>query len=479
MMELLAGASFRLAEGEAPVMAVKAKWDRDGKDDPEGHLFLTDRRLIYERKQEIATKKVLFITTAKELVQQVLVDTPVKDVTAVKASSRGLLGHEDHLDVEFAGRPVHFHLDGQDSNEWQALIERARAGGLEGERVAAGAGLSLSDLSGPITQATLMELQGQVNDLQSRAMLAFAKDAFEDMENKVQNLPRQLSEVRACGYLFEKALESRVQSLTSQWAGLKQSVGEDVRRQSDLLGRHMQTMQAQMAQVMAHASNPEAARPQVMQVRSLVAGAEAQAAAAEQAVFGQYDDFQSEVEEVSARLDWVAWMLEALSTASFRLLATEGGVAAAQANWLRPNMEPMAGVLCLTDQRLIFEEREGEFSVLFETPASLVATANALAGQGAAQDEEHLKLTFAVGAPLSTAAFQLVGPLAAEWKTMIGRAQSGGYVDDRVAQIEQAVLDRLREAPTNCPNCGSPYGKPVVRGQTSITCEFCFTVTNF
>ncbi|HLF03065.1 MAG TPA: hypothetical protein VI547_13875 [Anaerolineales bacterium] len=476
-MKVVSAAKFRLAEGESAVMAVKAKWDKDGKDDPEGNLFLTDKRLIFEQKQEIVKKKVLFIATEKEMVQEVLIDAPLAKVTGAKASKKGLLGHEDHLDVDYDGKSAHFHIDGQDSNEWQALIEKAKSGGLEAERAAASAGVSIADMTGPITQADIVALQSEVNDLQSRAMLTFAKDALEDMEGKVSNLPRQLSDVRARGYAFEKALESQVQSLGEQWGRIKQTVNDDVRQQSASLNQTMQGIQAQMAQVMAQSANPNAARPAFMQVKSMAASAEAQAAAAEGAIYGQYDDFQASVESLSAHLDWVGWMLEALASASFTLLATEGGVAAAEVNWLRPNSDPMGGVLFLTDQRIIFEEREGEFSVPLEAPLAQVQSADAESGQGAGGDEEHLKIIFAPGAPASYGLFHLVGPKAEDWKTQIGRATKGDYTSDRAVAIDQAAVDKVKSAPTQCPNCSAAFTKPVLRGQTEITCEFCGAVT--
>lgn len=476
-MKLVAGAKFKLAGGESAVMAVKAKWDKDGKDDPEGNLFLTDKRLIFEQKQEIVKKKVLFIATEKEMVQEVLMDAPLASITSVKASKKGLMGHEDHLDVDYGGQPAHFHIDGQDSKEWQAMIERAKAGGFESERAAAGAGVSIADLTGPITQADIVQLQSEVNDLQSRAMLTFAKDALEDMESKAGALPRQLSDARARGYVFEKALESQTQSLAEQWGRIKQTVNDDVRQQSASLNQTMQGIQQQMAQVMAQSANPNAARPVFMQVKSMVASAEAQAAAAEQAIFGQYDDFQASVETLSAHLDWVGWMLEALAGASFTLMATEGGVAAATANWLRPNSDPMGGILFLTDQRLIFEEREGEFSAPFESPVAQVQSVDAESGQGANKDEEHIKIVFQPGAPMSYASLHLVGPKAEEWKTMIGRAMKGDYTSDRAVAIDQAAVDKVTNAPTQCSSCGAAFTKPVLRGQTEMKCEFCGAVT--
>jgi hypothetical protein len=387
------------------------------------------------------------------------------------------MGHEDHLDVDYGGQSAHFHIDGQDSNEWQVMIERARAGGFESERAKAGAGMSIADLTGPVTQADILQAQSQVNDLQTRAMLSFAKDALEDLETKVGNLPRQLSGARAKGYLFEKALESQVQSLVDQWAGVKRAVTIDMGQQSSVLSEMMPNIQQAMAVLMSQSANPQAARPQYMGTMSLVASAEAQAAAAEQSILGQYDNFQAEADKLSAHFDWIAWMLEALSTASVQLMATEGGVAAAQANWLRPNSDPLGGIVFLTDQRFLFEEREGEFSVPVDAPLAQVEGTVGLSEQGANKDQEHLSMNFASGAPMRAALFQLVGPQAEDWQAMIGRAKNGDYTKDRAVEIDQAEIDRVKSAPSQCPNCGNPFTKPVLRGQTEIKCEACGTVT--
>jgi hypothetical protein len=104
-------------------------------------LYLTDQRLLFEHKQEIVTKKVLFITTEKELVQRLLLEAPLGQIKGVQASKRGLLRHEDHIDVQFeadaAVPAAHFHLDGQDCMEWQALIGRAQAGAFDQDRAVA------------------------------------------------------------------------------------------------------------------------------------------------------------------------------------------------------------------------------------------------------------------------------------------------------------------------------------------------------
>jgi hypothetical protein len=141
MQTQLAEASFQLMPSEGALMAVPAVWCRQGKqakDDPEGVLLLTDQRLLFEQKQEVATKKMLFIATEKQKVQKLLVDAPIGKSDSVKGTKQGLMGHEDHVDITFVSgmplRAAHFHLKGQDCNLWQGLIGRAKAGDFDHDR---------------------------------------------------------------------------------------------------------------------------------------------------------------------------------------------------------------------------------------------------------------------------------------------------------------------------------------------------------
>jgi hypothetical protein len=139
----LAEATFQLIATEAAVMAVKAVWVRDGKEDkedPDGVLFLTDQRLIFEQKEEVATKKILFITTESQKVQKLLFEAPVALVEGVEASRKGMFKNEDNLDVRFApsapAPQAHFHI-WQDCDEWKAFINRVKSKDIEKERAVA------------------------------------------------------------------------------------------------------------------------------------------------------------------------------------------------------------------------------------------------------------------------------------------------------------------------------------------------------
>ncbi|MBN1669372.1 MAG: hypothetical protein JW862_19945 [Anaerolineales bacterium] len=477
-LDQLTEARFDLAQQEDLVMAVPARWDKEGKDDPEGILFLSSKRLIFERKEKLATKKVLFVTTSSELVQEVIIDQTLSEIKGLKAVNKGLFGHQDFMEVTFADGKlgaVAFHLNGQDSQHWVTLIERAKSGKIEEER-ASGSGLSFSDLTGELTNADLLAIQNEVNELQDEMMLKQVRTELTELENDVHSLSRSLADLRARGYAVEKSLEADLQVLTDQWERIKSRTEATLEHQAQLLSGQMANIQTQLAALMGLSGNLSAARPKYIALKSAVASAEAQAVAAEDTVLDQFDEYADEIEGLAAHLDWVDWMLDALSTASFRLLATESGVAATEAIWLRPGLEPENGILYLTDQRLLWEDRVGDFELKLAVPVQQVADLFEESDDEA--EFEVLAVRFDSGdAPVPVGQFQLALPVADDWIKMVKRARTGDYAQDRAVALDPAELERIRNAPQQCSNCGAAYTAPVLRGQTEITCEYCGVVT--
>ncbi len=148
-------ASFGLMPTEAPVEAVPANWKKPGdKDGVDGVLYLTDQRLLFEQKEEVATKKVLFITTAKEKVQALSWAVPVGQVEKAVGSRRGLMSKDDFLTLTIQegaglqdaegqflyddmGRPMRtteLHLKGESGEAWQGFIGRIKSGEVDKER---------------------------------------------------------------------------------------------------------------------------------------------------------------------------------------------------------------------------------------------------------------------------------------------------------------------------------------------------------
>ncbi len=143
LLTQLAEACFQLLPTEAGIAAVKAVWCKGGKEqkgDPEGVLYLTDQRLIFEQKEEIATKKVLFVVTEKQKVQGLQFEAPVALVEKVDATKQGMLKNEDHIEIRFlSGAPVQtaqLHI-WKEGTAWQGLINRARSKDFDNGRAVA------------------------------------------------------------------------------------------------------------------------------------------------------------------------------------------------------------------------------------------------------------------------------------------------------------------------------------------------------
>ncbi len=143
LLTQLAEAKFTLLPTEGGIMAVKAVWCKDVKerdDDPEGLLYLTDQRLLFEQKEEVATKKILFIATEKQKVQELKWEIPVMLIQEIKPSKQGMLKNEDHLDLRFGNgatlQSAHLHI-WQEGNEWLQLINRAKTKDFEQGRAVA------------------------------------------------------------------------------------------------------------------------------------------------------------------------------------------------------------------------------------------------------------------------------------------------------------------------------------------------------
>jgi hypothetical protein len=274
--------------------------------------------------------------------------------------------------------------------------------------------------------------------------------------------------------MIEKSLEGDIKILAIQWDRIKANAETSIEAQSKLLGEQAASLQQSMSQLVGMASNLTAAKPQYMQVKSLLASLEAQAEAAESAVAALYDEYSDEVEGLSAHLDWVSWMLDALATASFKLLATESGVAAVEAVFARPGLQPENGILFLTDRRLLWEDRVDTFELKFEAAMDQIQEVRKTTDETAGK--EFLQFTLGAGATYPGAQFELSLAVADDWLMMVGRARTGGYVQDNVG-LDPAELERIRNAPQQCSNCGAVFSTPIYRGQLEITCEYCGIVT--
>ncbi len=121
---------------EAVFLANKAEWVRTGKGkkDPDGILFLTDQRLIFERKEKVGGR----FGFGGEKVQEVLFSAPIGTIGEVKAEKKGLLGGKDMIHLKLSeGDYDEMTLEvkgGVDADWYAQQMNRAIRGELDAER---------------------------------------------------------------------------------------------------------------------------------------------------------------------------------------------------------------------------------------------------------------------------------------------------------------------------------------------------------
>ena len=226
-------------------------------------------------KRRLPPRKSSSVSVSQELVQEVMIDQPLTALQDAKAVSKGLFGHQDFVEAKFADGKlgeVPFHLNGQNCATWVTLINRAKSGDIENDR-STGSGISMADLTGPLTASDLMSLQTDVNALQDTVTLKPVRGELAQIENDMRSLERSLSQLRSRGYAIEKSLEGDVTVLASQWERIKTNATVTLNNQTKLLGEQMSVVQKSMADLLGMANNLNAARPLFMQVKSAQASA--------------------------------------------------------------------------------------------------------------------------------------------------------------------------------------------------------------
>jgi hypothetical protein len=139
LLDQIDEASFQLHPVEDVVSSCQAQYIEREDEGPEGLLYLTDERLIFERKEQVATKKVLFITTEKETVQELIFEVPIGQIEEIKASDKKkFLRRKEMLELFFAPEAdlsgATLRLIGAENEEWTRLIGRVKSGEIEKER---------------------------------------------------------------------------------------------------------------------------------------------------------------------------------------------------------------------------------------------------------------------------------------------------------------------------------------------------------
>lgn len=386
----------------------------------------------------------------------------------------------------------------------------------------------------------IRNLENRIDELARKIDLEDARDVIDEIEQKVRELPNEIEKVRARGYQFRSFLEKQTSVMYDQWRSTAERAQEtledkaqDLRRElreaerrvrelrnkyapgaagpkqgpSSNLGaekkkpRTLGGLTQERGQEPERQSKPDGSlssalsskdddlRGVVEDVERFVDDLESRIDEAEWEIRRQFDKLTSNVSQVNKHVREINWTMDQVQEAAFQFNAGESPVIIAKAEWLNNDDNPN-GILYLTDQRLLFEQKEkkGGFlglggkkvqEVEWEVEVGDIQLAKSY-NEGFFGRKDMIEMTLGGGAPFGQIIVEVKGDADNDWWIrQINRARTGDILKEKLgAEGEQFDDVDLSEVPTNCPNCSGMF-PDIKQGQRELQCEFCGTVVRF
>lgn len=131
-------AKFQLVAGEHPWLTAEATWQDAPGGAVNGFLYLSDRRIRFEQKETITTKKFIFFTASSKDEHHCLIDEPIGNVARSDDSTKGLIFKDQLVTIGWQNTKwtkSTFDINsGGTSKEWDTWIEELRSGQLAHRR---------------------------------------------------------------------------------------------------------------------------------------------------------------------------------------------------------------------------------------------------------------------------------------------------------------------------------------------------------
>jgi len=326
------------------------------------------------------------------------------------------------------------------------------------------------------TQAKLDDLQEQLGELQESLLLTDVKNDMGELQTTLSLLPGKIERLRNRGYVFRSFLDKKVSVLAQQWEEAEARIQREVDRRTRELEQESEASEEALRLAMGGVAT------RVARAESAIQALEQKVEAAQASIQAMYATLEQNVRQTQSQIEETETLFDQLDEASFQLYPAEDAVSSCKAQLMETEKDGPEGFLYLTDERLIFEQKEKKATkkVLF------IAT----------EKEEIQQLVFAVPigqieevkagqkgfmgrtpeADLSGATLRLRGADNEDWAGLIGRVKSGEIGRERSRPKDEAVVEAARAAPTTCTTCGAALDVEIVRGMREISCAYCGSV---
>ncbi len=336
----------------------------------------------------------------------------------------------------------------------------------------------------------LAATQRELNDLQSKVNLSSYQDRLEDIQTKVNGLQKRIINLRQKNYIFDTTLEENAQNLAKRWQPIHTTTRVKLNQEVIHLKSDIKPIEQQLVRASANPSNVTFSRQILNPLKVRLENLSEKVSASERLLGGMYDSFERELNTFTRNLHNIEWTVKEFESSNVKLLMHEYLIMGVKAVWTRDGDEDKddpEGILFLTDQRILFEqkeevatkkflfitkERELVQEVLVDIPVQLIEGVQT-SKQGVFKNQDFLDITFSSGAQYSSAQFHIHNQDCETWKGLINKVLSGDFDKNRTEQIDQEVIDKIKSAPTICPQCGATITVPLLRGMEQYSCEFC------
>ena len=328
-------------------------------------------------------------------------------------------------------------------------------------------------------------VESRFNSLQDDIALRWVNDDIGTVDSQLRDLPSSIQQARSRGYVFKSYLKKKTEALASQWDQLRPRVvstvdeqSRDLRYQADLFRQRLPFLRPNRSEI------------ELSTAESTLRDLESRVSAAKGTLQGMYETLKGNVRQTVDQVKEVAWVLDEVDGAMFKLYPGECVVSAVKAQWMTSEKEGQKGILYLTDERVLFEQEEevATKKVLFiatekkkvqelewEAPLSQIESVQASEKGGAILGigkKEILEFHFGSSVRVRSVLLRMEADSDA-WQALIGRVKSGDIAGERTAPKDKTVVEAARAAPTKCTTCGATITQAVVKGMTEIKCEYC------
>lgn len=338
----------------------------------------------------------------------------------------------------------------------------------------------------PTWEERLAALREKYEEVRDSIGMGDVTGKLGDVATDIAGLPGGIAAIRERGYAFAGYLERKASVLETQWqevrAQVETTIKTEIERVQGEFNKVSDLWPKLETQITEAGQNLLSGRVETAldEVASVVN-------AARERTEGLYGNVPDNVYQTQAQLNTIKTYLDLADEATVKWGPTEALYLANQGEWEKTGKDKNDpdGILYLTDQRLIFEQKEkvggrmgfgGEQvqEVLFETPIGAISNVRGEnKGVFGGRDLVHLELSAGDYAEIT---FEVKGGIESDWYAQqLNRVITGEIDKERAIPVDEAAVEAVKDAPTACTTCGANL-PPLTRGMTELTCEYCGTV---